>query len=79
MLLMDGDSMGRLLSEARASLGDEGERQLTRALGQFADKVSATVSGYDGVTVYCGGDDVFAMLPVGQALPCAARPLETIS
>jgi CRISPR-associated protein Cmr2 len=71
MLLMDGDSMGRLLSEARASLGDEGERQVTRALGHFADKVSPTVSGYDGVTVYCGGDDVFAMLPVGQALPCA--------
>jgi CRISPR-associated protein Cmr2 len=71
MLLMDGDSMGRLLSEARASLGDEGEQQVTRALGQFADTVSTTVSGYDGVTVYCGGDDVFAMLPVGQALPCA--------
>jgi CRISPR-associated protein Cmr2 len=71
MLLMDGDSMGRLLSEARASLGDEGEQQVTRALGQFADKVSPTVSGYDGVTVYCGGDDVFAMLPVGQALPCS--------
>ena len=71
MLLMDGDSMGRLLSEARASLGDKGEGQLTRALGKFADKVSGTVSGYDGVTVYCGGDDVFAMLPVRQALPCA--------
>ena len=71
MLLMDGDSMGRLLSEARASLGDEGEQQVTRALGQFADRVSATVSGCDGVTVYCGGDDVFAMLPVGQALRCA--------
>jgi CRISPR-associated protein Cmr2 len=71
MLLMDGDSMGRLLSEARASSGDEGERQVTQALGQFADKVSATVSSYDGVTVYCGGDDVFAMLPVGQALLCA--------
>ncbi len=71
MLLMDGDSMGRLLSEARASSGDEGERQVTRALGQFADTVSGTLGGYDGVTVYCGGDDVFAMLPVGQALPCA--------
>jgi CRISPR-associated protein Cmr2 len=44
MLLMDGDSMGRLLSEARASLGDEGERQVTRALGQFADKVPGTVN-----------------------------------
>lgn len=71
MLLLDGDSMGRLLLEARASLGDEGEQQVTRALGLFAHKVSPTVSGYDGVTVYCGGDDVFAMLPVGQALPCA--------
>lgn len=71
MLLMDGDSMGKLLSDARASSGDEGERQVTRALGQFADAVPSTVSRLDGVTVYCGGDDVFAMLPVGQALPCA--------
>ena len=78
MLLMDGDSMGRLLSEARASLGDEGEQQVTRALGQFADRVSTTVSGYDGVTVYCGGDDVFAMLPVGQAAAVRHRPLETV-
>ncbi len=71
ILLMDGDSMGKLLSEARASSGDAGEGQVTRALGQFAGTVSATVGGHDGVTVYCGGDDVFAMLPVGQALACA--------
>ncbi len=64
MLLMDGDSMGRLLSEARASLQDEGERQVTAALGQFAAGVPETIGSYDGVTVYCGGDDVLAMLPM---------------
>ncbi len=71
MLLMDGDSMGKLLSEARASSQDEGERQVTAALGRFAAGVPETVGSYDAVTVYCGGDDVLAMLPVGQALPCA--------
>lgn len=73
MLLMDGDSMGKLLSDARASSRDEGERQVTHALGQFADAVPSTVSRLDGVTVYCGGDDVLALLPVGQALPCALK------
>ena len=63
--------MGKLLSEARAASQDKGERQVTGALGQFAARVPETVGSYDAVTVYCGGDDVFAMLPVGQALPCA--------
>ena len=71
MLLMDGDSMGRLLSEARELSNGNGEVQITKALGTFAKKVSETVGANDGVTVYCGGDDVFAMLPVNNALPCA--------
>ena len=71
MLLMDGDSMGRLLSEARELTNGNGEEQVTKALGKFAEGVPETVSKNDGVTVYCGGDDVFAMLPVSNALPCA--------
>lgn len=70
LLLMDGDSMGRLLSEAR-SKSSGCEQEVTRALGQFADRVPDTVRENDGVTVYCGGDDVLAMLPVETALRCA--------
>jgi CRISPR-associated protein Cmr2 len=71
VLLMDGDSMGQLLSEARQESGDAGERSVTQALGNFAEVVPRTVSEHDGVTVYCGGDDVLAMAPVDSALRCA--------
>ncbi len=71
LLLMDGDSMGQLLSEARQESGDVGEQSVTQALGKFAEAVPQTVSKHDGVTVYCGGDDVLAMLPVDSALRCA--------
>lgn len=71
LLLMDGDLMGQLLSKARSQSGDEGEQAVTEALGQFADAVPGKVSEHDGVTVYCGGDDVLAMLPVDSALQCA--------
>ncbi|QDT31139.1 type III-B CRISPR-associated protein Cas10/Cmr2 [Thalassoglobus polymorphus] len=70
LLLMDGDSMGGLLSEAREK-SSESEQAVTRALGQFADQVPKTVCEHDGVTIYCGGDDVLAMLPVPNALRCA--------
>lgn len=70
LLLMDGDSMGRLLSEARKK-SPESEQDVTRALGQFADQVPRTVCEHDGVTIYCGGDDVLAMMPVPNALRCA--------
>ena len=78
MLLMDGDSMGRLLSDARASLGDEGERQVTRALGQFANKVSPTVSGYDGVTVTAVAMTCLRCCPWDRLLACAPGPLEIV-
>ncbi|WP_437207043.1 type III-B CRISPR-associated protein Cas10/Cmr2 [Planctomicrobium sp. SH664] len=70
LLLMDGDSMGGLLSEARKK-SPENEQSVTRALGLFADRVPTTVSEHDGVTIYCGGDDVLAMMPVPNALGCA--------
>ncbi len=71
MLLMDGDSVGHLLAKARREAGDKGEQSVTEALGQFADAVPRTVGQHDGVTVYCGGDDVLAMLPVHSVLQCA--------
>ena len=35
--------------------------------------VQAIISGHDGVTVYAGGDDVLALLPVPKALACAEK------
>lgn len=72
VLLMDGDSMGALLGEAR-NFGGDGEQRATRALSQFSRHVPDIVSRNDGITIYAGGDDVLAMLPLPDALPCAMK------
>ena len=64
LLLADGDRLGRLVGE----LGGE---VVSKALATFTRGVPAVVEKYDGVTVYAGGDDVLAMLPVPNALACA--------
>ena len=65
LLLADGDRLGRLV-------GKLGEQPVGRALAAFTARVPETVREHDGVTIYAGGDDVLAMLPVSQALSCAA-------
>jgi CRISPR-associated protein Cmr2 len=65
MLLMDGDRMGRLLV-------DHGE-EVSQALAKFGDHVDETVKKFGGVTVYAGGDDVLAMLPVTSGIDCAVK------
>jgi CRISPR-associated protein Cmr2 len=65
LLLADGDRLGQLVG----SLGGE---TVGRALAAFTAAVPAIIQIHDGVTVYAGGDDVLAMLPVPSALACAA-------
>lgn len=65
MLLMDGDSMGKLLRE-------RGE-DVSKALASFANCVEKVVRENLGVLVYAGGDDVLAMLPVERAMNCAYK------
>ncbi len=64
LLLADGDRLGRLVGEA------DGE-QVGRALATFMEQAPKIVCKNGGQTVYAGGDDVLAMLPVPGALPCA--------
>ncbi|TXD34080.1 type III-B CRISPR-associated protein Cas10/Cmr2 [Lujinxingia vulgaris] len=71
LLLMDGDSMGKLLDQARTK--GKGEETVSRALTTFADGVPSIVHKHDGVTVYAGGDDVLAMLTLERALECADK------
>ncbi len=73
LLLMDGDSMGALLGKARELYNDEGEERATAALGKFSIRVPEIVGENDGVTIYAGGDDVLAMLPLPDALSCAIK------
>lgn len=65
LLLADGDRLGQL----RGSLGIS---RLSSALERFSGGVEARVHEHRGVTVYAGGDDVLALLPLDRALDCAA-------
>ena len=66
LLLMDGDRLGSLLRE-------RDEQCVSAALARFVRRVDDTVAARNGVTVYAGGDDVLAMLPVTCAVDCAVR------
>ena len=64
LLKADGDRLGRLASEA-------GPELVGKALARFTREVPEIVAKHRGVTVYAGGDDLLAMLPVPGALSCA--------
>ncbi len=66
LLLMDGDRLGKLLQK-------EGEKRVSKSLAKFVEKVPEIVPKYNGVTVYAGGDDVLAMLPITHAIECAIK------
>lgn len=74
LLMMDGDSMAKLLALAHGRTAGEGpgEAVVTRSLKAFADAAPDLVEESNGVTVYAGGDDVVALLPARYALECAA-------
>lgn len=70
LLLMDGDKMGQLLSKNATR---DQVTKVSEALGKFSNSVPGIVDGHNGVCVYAGGDDVFAMLPLEDALPTAVK------
>lgn len=65
ILLMDGDEMGRLL-------GRYDSATVSDALGTFTASVFSVIEDHKGWTVYAGGDDVLAFLPLESALTAAA-------
>lgn len=67
LLVMDGDSLGRQLSEHQDRV-----TEVSQALARFSARVVPIVEGaHQGRVVYAGGDDVLAFLPVDSALRCA--------
>jgi CRISPR-associated protein Cmr2 len=64
MLLMDGDNMGKLMV-------DHESKSISKALSIFTKDVRNIVQEHNGVTIYAGGDDVLAMLPLTRAFGCA--------
>ncbi len=69
-LMMDGDSLG----ETKKALAKAGlpATALSDALAKFTKKIPDIVKANNGFLIYAGGDDVLAILPLEDALPCAA-------
>ncbi len=63
LLLMDGDRVGALLRDQ--------ESDVTKGLASFSSQVDAAVRQHGGNTIYAGGDDVLALLPLEGAVPAA--------
>jgi CRISPR-associated protein Cmr2 len=70
ILVADGDKMGAAI-DALTSVNDH--RNFSRQVAQFAQNAERIVRAYDGHLVYCGGDDVLALLPANRALACARK------
>jgi CRISPR-associated protein Cmr2 len=64
MLLADGDRLGRLI-------GSGGAADVSKALARFTCAAPRIIRRHHGATIYAGGDDLLAMLPVEGALQCA--------
>lgn len=69
ILKADGDRMGELLGKADSA---EKSRQISQALHGFAQSVRGIVRKHRGHAIYAGGDDVLALLPLENAVACAA-------
>lgn len=72
LLVADGDNMG-VVVDAQETREQHGA--LSQALSAFALRAAEIVdsAAYRGLTVYTGGDDVLALLPVHTALACARQ------
>lgn len=67
-LIADGDRVGKAISDIEHP---DKLREFSDELSKFAYEAKRIVKNHFGVTIYAGGDDVVAFLPVDQALVCA--------
>lgn len=66
LLMMDGDSLGKLLQK-----GEMKPATISQALADFSKEVEPIVRSHCGKTIYAGGDDVLALLPLDRAIDAA--------
>lgn len=67
ILLMDGDSLGSHMSNPDL------HHSITQGLADFTKGVPDIVKQENGFLIYAGGDDVLAILPLEDAITCAAK------
>lgn len=70
ILAADGDRMGQCISAQRDM---DSHRRLSAALAEVAEEMKKVVNQHHGYTVYAGGDDLLAFLPVNQVLSCVCE------
>jgi len=70
ILVADGDRMGAAIDALQS---EDAHRRFSRQVDQFAQSAKQIVGDHDGHLVYCGGDDVLALLPANRALACARK------
>lgn len=70
LLHADGDHMGKTID---AQEKRQKHREISIALSRFAARVPHIVGEHEGATVYSGGDDVLAFLPLHTVLKCADK------
>jgi CRISPR-associated protein Cmr2 len=70
LLLMDGDRLGKLLSKYCPT-------DISEGLSQFTCQVQDIVQQNNGFTIYAGGDDVLAILPINSAISCSEELRKT--
>lgn len=71
VLLMDGDSLGLHMSDVA------NQSPISTALNGFTARVPQVVEHHNGFLIYAGGDDVLALLPLEDAMACAAAVRKT--
>lgn len=70
ILHADGDKIGKALDGCQTA---ETHQDFSAVLSSFAGQVYSVVAAHGGSTVYAGGDDVLAMLPLHTAIACTAK------
>ncbi len=69
LLLMDGDKLGKLLQNDNVTPAN-----VSKALAEFTEQAPKIIEKHCcGVTIYAGGDDIMALLPINFALPAAVK------
>ncbi|HEY1352219.1 MAG TPA: type III-B CRISPR-associated protein Cas10/Cmr2 [Ktedonobacteraceae bacterium] len=73
LLVADGDCMGEVVDAlAQREDGMQQHRKLSLALIAFEKEVRQIIERHISVRIYSGGDDVLALLPLHEAVPCAS-------
>ncbi|MCI1748579.1 MAG: type III-B CRISPR-associated protein Cas10/Cmr2 [Acidipropionibacterium sp.] len=70
ILVADGDHMGERIGTFNTP---EDHREFSQRLDSFASKAAECIADQNGQSIYTGGDDVMALLPVSTAVECANK------